>query len=168
MEGILRDMAQLGKLAVLVHGIARVGNLAAAINRILEHAVFFGVVVVGLLHKRNERPTAVELVIAQRVITVAIRKALVVVAMALVLGKVLHLGSHVYKRNALDRPQHAREGLLGVEAFVDIGGIRGNARRGFLGSGGRGRGNGAKRKRQRQARDNSRMLGLHKILPALV
>ena len=35
--------------------------------------------------------------------------------MALVLGKVLHLGSHVDKRNALDRPQHAREGLLGVD-----------------------------------------------------
>ena len=161
-------MAQLGELTVLVHGIARVGNLAAAINRILEHAVFFGVVVVGLLHKRDERPTTVELVIAQRVITVAIRKALVVITMALVLGKVLHLGSHVDKRNALDRPQHARERLLGVETFVDIGGIRGNARRGLLGSGGCRRGNGAKRKRQRQARDNSRMLGLHKILPALV
>ena len=168
MEGILRDMAQLGELAVLVHDITRVGNLAAAINRILEHAVFFGVVVVGLLHKRNERPTTVELVITQRVIAVTVRKALVVVAMALVLGKVLHLGSHVDKRNALDRPQHAREGLLGVKALIDIGGIRGNARRGLLGSGGRGRGNGAKRKRQRQARDNSRMLGLHKILPALV
>ena len=168
LEGLLRNTAQLGKLAVLVHGIPRVGNLAAAINRILEHAVFFRVVVVGLLHKRNERPTTVELVITQRVIAVTVRKALVVVAMALVLGKVLYLGSHVDKRNALDRPQHAREGLLGVKALIDIGGIRGNARRGLLGSGGRGRGNGAKRKRQRQARDNSRMLGLHKILPALV
>ena len=168
LEGLLRNTAQLGELAVLVHGIARAGNFAAAINRILEHAVFFGVVVVGLLHKRNERPTPVELVIAQRVITVAIREALVVVAMALVLGKVLHLGSHVDKRNALDRPQHAREGLLGVETLIDIGGIRSNARRGLLGSGGCRRGNGAKRKRQRQARDNSRMLGLHKILPALV
>ena len=86
--------------------------------------------------------------------------------MALVLGKVLHLGSHVDKRNALNRPQHAREGLLGVKALIDIGGIRGYARRGLLGSGGRG--NGAKRKRQRQARDNRGMLGLHKILPALV
>ena len=161
-------MAQLGELSVLVHGIARVGNLTAAINRFLEHTVFFGAVVVGLLHKRDERPTPVELVIAQRVITVAIREALVVVAMALVLGKVLHLGSHVDKRNALDRPQHAREGLLGVETLIDIGGIRSNARRGLLGSGGCRRGNGAKRKRQRQARDNSRMLGLHKILPALV
>ena len=161
-------MAQLGELAVLVHGIARVGNLAAAINRILEHAVFFGVVVVGLLHKRDERPTTVELVITQRVVAVTIRKALVIVAMALVLGKVLHLGSHVDKRNALDRPQHAREGLLGVETLIDIGGIRGNAWRGLLGSGGCRRGNGAKRKRQRQTRDNSRMLGLHKILPALV
>ena len=102
MESLLRNTAQLGELAVLVHGIARVGNLAAAINRILEHAVFFGVVVVGLLHKRNERPSTVELVITQRVIAVAIRKALVIVAMALVLGKVLHLGGHVNKRNALD------------------------------------------------------------------
>ena len=168
LEGLLCNTAQLGKLTVLGHGIVRVGNLAAAINRILEHAVFFGVVVVGLLHKRNERPTTVELVITQRVIAVTVRKALVVVAMALVLGKVLHLGSHVDKRNALDRPQHAREGLLGVETLIDIGGIRGNARRGLLGSGGCRRGNGAKRKRQRQARDNSRMLGLHKILPALV
>ena len=161
-------MAQLGELAVLVHDITRVGNLAAAINRILEHAVFFGVVVVGLLHKRNERPTTVELVITQRVIAVTVRKALVVVAMALVLGKVLHLTGHVDKRNALDRPQHAREGLLGVEALIDIGGIRGNTRRGLLGSSGRGRANGAKRKCQRKARDNRRMLGLHNILPALV
>ena len=168
LEGLLCNTAQLGKLAVLVHGIARIGNLAAAINRILEHAVFFGVVVVGLLHKRNERPTTVELVITQRVVAVTIRKALVIVAMALIFGEVLHLGSHVDKRNALDRPQHAREGLLGVKALIDIGGIRGNARRGLLGSGGCRRGNGAKRKRQRQARDNSRMLGLHKILPALV
>ena len=161
-------MAQLGELAVLVHDITRVGNLAAAINRILEHAVFFGAVVVDLLHKRNERPAAVELVIAQRVIAVTVRKALVVVTMALVLGKVLHLGGHVDKRNALNRPQHAREGLLGVETLIDIGGIRGNARRGLLGSSGCRRGNGAKRKRQRQARDNRGMLGLHKILPALV
>ena len=168
LEGILRDMAQLGELAVLVHGIARVGNLAAAINRILEHAVFFGVVIVGLLHKRDERPTAIELIIAQRVIAVTIRKALVIVAMALIFGEVLHLGSHVDKRDTLNRPQHAREGLLGVKALIDIGGIRGNARRGLLGSGGCRRGNGTKRKRQRQARDNSRMLGLHKILPALV
>ena len=168
LEGLLYNTAQLGKLVVLVHGIARVGNLAAAINRILEHAVLGRIVVVNLLHKRNERPTTVELVIAQRVVAVTIRKALVIVAMALVLGKVLHLGSHVDKRNALDRPQHAREGLLGVKALIDIGGIRGNARRGLLGSGGCRCGNGAKRKRQRQARDNSRMLGLHKILPALV
>ena len=88
--------------------------------------------------------------------------------MALVLGKVLHLSGDVDKRNALDRPQHAREGLLGVEALIDIGGIRGDARRGLLGSGGCRRGDGAKRKRQRQARHNSGMLGLHKILPALV
>ena len=168
LEGLLRNTAQLSELAVLVHGIARVRNLAAAINRILEHAVFLGIVVVDLLHKRNERPTTVELVITQRVIAVAIRKALVIVAMALVLGKVLHLGGHVNKRNALDRPQHAREGLLGVETLIDIGGIRGNARRGLLGSGGCRHGNGAKRKHQRQARDNSRMLALHKILPALV
>ena len=168
LEGLLRNTAQLGELAILVHGIARVGNLAAAINRILEHAVFFGVVVVGLLHKRNERPSTVELVITQRVIAVAIRKALVIVAMALVLGKVLHLGGHVNKRNALDRPQHAREGLLGIETLIDIGRIRGNARCGLLGGSGCGCGNGAKRKRQRQARDNRRMLGLHKILPALV
>ena len=88
--------------------------------------------------------------------------------MALILGKVLHLASHVDKRNALDRAQHAREGLLGVKAFVDIGGIRGNARRGLLGHSGHRRGNGAKRKRQRKARDNCGMLGLHNILPALV
>ncbi len=168
LEGLLRNTAQLGELAILVHGIARVGNLAAAINRILEHAVFFGVVVVGLFHKRDERPTTVELVITQRVIAVAIRKALIIVAMALVLGKVLHLGGHVNKRNALDRPQHAREGLLGIETLIDIGRIRGNARCGLLGGSGCGCGNGAKRKRQRQARDNRRMLGLHKILPALV
>ena len=168
MEGILSDMAQLGELTVLVHGIARVGNLAAAINRILEHAVFFRAVVVDLLHKRNERPAAIKLIVAQCVIAVTVRKALVVVAMALVLGKVLHLGSHVDKRNALDRPQYARERLLGVETLIDIGGIRGNARRGLLGSSGCRRGNGAKRKRQRQARDNRGMLGLHKILPALV
>ena len=168
LESLLRDTAQLGKLAVLVHGIARVGNLAAAINRIFEHAVLGRIVVVNLLHKRNERPAAIKLIVAQCVIAVTIRKSLVVVAMALVLGKVLHLGSHVDKRNTLDRPQHAREGLLGVETLIDIGGIRGNARRGLLGSGGCRRGNGAKRKRQRQARDNSRMLGLHKILPALV
>ena len=168
LESLLRNATQLGKLAVLVHGIARVGNLAAAIDRVLEHAVFFGVVVVGLLHKRDERPAAIELVIAQRVIAVPIRKALVVVAMALVLGKVLHLGGDVDKRNALDRPQHAREGLLGVKTLIDIGGIRGNARCGLLGSSGRRRGNGAKRKCQRQSRHNSGMLGLHKILPALV
>ena len=168
LESLLRNAAQLGKLAVLVHGIARVGNLAAATDRVLEHAVFFGVVVVGLLHKRDERPAAIELVIAQRVVTVTVRKTLVIVSMALVLGKVLHLGGHVDKRNALDRPQHAREGLLGVETLIDIGGIRGNARRGLLGNSGRRRGNGAKRERQRQARNDSGMLGLHKILPALV
>ena len=88
--------------------------------------------------------------------------------MALIFGEVLHLGSHVDKRDTLDRPQHARERLLGVETLIDIGGIRGNAWRGLLGSGGCRRGNGAKRKRQRQARNNRGMLGLHKILPALV
>ena len=72
LESLLRDTTQLGELAVLVHGIARVGNLAAAIDRVLEHAVFFGVVVVGLLHKRDERPAAIELVIAQRVIAIPI------------------------------------------------------------------------------------------------
>ena len=72
LESLLRDTAQLSELTVLVHGIARVGNLAPAINRILEHAVFIGIVVVGLLHKRNERPAAIELVIAQRVIAVPI------------------------------------------------------------------------------------------------
>ena len=168
LESLLRDTAQLGELTVLGHGIVRVGNLAVAINRSFKHAVLSRIVVVDLLHKRNKRPTTVELVIAQRVVAVTIRKALVIVAMALIFGEVLHLGSHVDKRNALDRPQHAREGLLGVKALIDIGGIRGNARRGLLGSGGCRRGNGAKRKRQRQARDNSRMLGLHKILPALV
>ena len=88
--------------------------------------------------------------------------------MALVLGKVLHLASHVDKRDPLNRPQHAREGLLGVKALIDIGGIRGNARRGLLSNSSHRRGNGAKRKRQRQARHNRGMLGLHKILPALV
>ena len=160
-EGILRDAAQLGELPVRVHGVASVGNLAATIDRGLKHAVLGRIVVVDLLHKRNERPSTVELVITQRVITVAIRKALVIVAMALVLGKVLHLVGHVDKRNTLNRPQHARERLLGVEALIDIGGIRGNARRGLLGYSGCGCGNGAKRKRQRQARNNSGMLGLH-------
>ena len=92
---------------------------------------------------------------------VAIRKTLVVIAVALILGKVLHLVGHVDKRDTLNRPQHAREGLLGVKALIDIGGIRGDARRRLLGHSGHGRGNGAKRKRQRQTGDNSRMLGLH-------
>ena len=81
--------------------------------------------------------------------------------MALIFGEVLHLVGHIDKRNTLNRPQHARERLLGVQALIDIGGIRGNARRGLLGYSGCGCGNGAKRKRQRQAGDNSRMLGLH-------
>ena len=160
-EGILRDAAQLGELAVRIHGVASVGNLAAAVNRVLKHAVLSRVVVIDLLHKRNKRPTAIELVITQRVVAVAIRKALVIVAMALIFGEVLHLVGHIDKRNTLNRPQHAREGLLGVEALIDIGGIRGNARRGLLGYSGCGCGNGAKRKRQRQARNNRGMLGLH-------
>ena len=88
--------------------------------------------------------------------------------MALVFGEVLHLGSHVDKRDPLNRPQHARKRLLGVKALIDIGGIRGNTRRGLLGNSSHRRGNGAKRKRQRQACHNRGMLGLHKILPALV
>ena len=160
-EGILRDAAQLGELAVRIHGVVCVGNLAAAIDCSLKHAVLSRIVVIDLLHKRNKRPTAVELVITQRVVSVAIRKTLVVIAVALVLGKVLHLVSHVDKRNALNRPQHAREGLLDVQALIDIGGIRGNARSGLLGYSCCGCGNGAKRKRQRQARNNREMLGLH-------
>ena len=161
LEGLLRDAAQLGELAVRIHGVASVGNLAAAIDRVLKHAVLSRVVVIDLLHKRNKRPTAIELVITQRVIAIAIRKALVIVAVALIFGEVLHLVSHVDKRNALNRPQHTREGLLSVKALIDIGGIRGNTRRGLLGYSGCGCGNGAKRKRQRQARNNRGMLGLH-------
>ena len=167
-EGILRNAAQLSKLTVRIHGVVRVGNLAATIDRGLKHAVLCRIVVVGLLHKRDERPAAIELIIAQRVITVAIRKALVIVAVALVFSEILHLVSHVDKRDALDRPQHSREGLLGVKALIDIGGIRGNTRRGLLGNSSHRRGKGAKRKCQRQARHNRGMLGLHIILPALV
>ena len=161
LEGLLRNTTQFGKLTIRIHGVVRVGNLAAAIDRGLKHAVLSRIVIVDLLHKRNERPAAVELVITQRVIAVAIRKALVIVAMTLVFSEVLHLVGHVDKRNALNRSQHARERLLGVKAFIDIGGIRGNAGRGLLGHSGSGRGNGAKRKRQRKTRDNRGMLGLH-------
>ena len=63
LEGLLRNTTQLGELAVRIHGVVRVGNLATAVNRVLKHAVLSRVVVIDLFHKRNKRPTAVELVI---------------------------------------------------------------------------------------------------------
>ena len=168
LEGLLCNAAQIRQLTVRMHGVACVGDIAPAVNCRLKHAVLGRIVVIDLLHKRDERPASVKLVVTERVVTIAVRKALVIVAVALILGKVLHLAGHIDKRDALDRPQHARERLLGIKALIDIGGIRGNARRGLIRSSGRGRGNGAKRKSQRQSGNNRRMLGLHKILLALV
>ena len=64
LEGLLRNTTQLGELAVRIHGVVRVGNLTAVIDCGLKHAVLSRIVVVDLFHKRNKRPTAVELVIA--------------------------------------------------------------------------------------------------------
>ena len=94
MPGILGKLPQLGKLVslfVVNHVIGVALKFAAAVDDRLEHAVLLRIVVVALLHEVDERIAAIKLVEAHGMIAVAIAKAQIVIAAALVLGKVLHL-----------------------------------------------------------------------------
>ena len=160
----LRGRAELAR-RVVVHLVRRILQHIAIRERRPEHVVLGGIVAVHLLDKRQQAVAAVKLVIAHRVVAVAIREALVVIATALVLGEVLHL---VGKRHGGKRRGRTcrgeRRNALGALVVVRLVVVRGRgiphavgvAVRGgrLLRVGDGGQGNTAERKRNGKSGDD--------------
>ena len=97
-----------------------IGKLTRAVQHRFEHTVFSGIVLIHLTHKGHKRIATIKLIITQRIIAVAFTETLIIVAMAFVLRKVLHLSRKGAGRNAPDRADGTGKGLLRVFALIDI------------------------------------------------
>ena len=129
MPGILGKLAQLGKLVslfVVNHVIGVALKFAAAIDDRLEHAVLLRIVAVALLHEVDERIATIKLVETHGMIAVAIAKAQIVIAAALVLGEVLQLGGKRHRlqtrgacrHDRIEGERHKRRGVHGFRILI--------------------------------------------------
>ena len=105
MPRIVRHPPDLGKGlgSRIVDGGAL--QLVAARHDIFEHGVLRGIETVDRLDEGNQRVTAIELVIAHRVVSVPVGESLIVVAVALETREVLHLVRDAAHRGRVHRSQ---------------------------------------------------------------